>query len=121
MRAYPEGEAAGDQAFLARVEWARSLGFSANAGQAAIRAFIDSGTVWIVHDLRDGLADPGISNHYWLRAQDSGSTGTCHVACRSTPLWRPRSGTTPVRSLDGNDADGESSSTRGWLGMEWAF
>ena len=30
-------------------------------------------------------------------------------------------GNNPGRSANGNDADGEDSSTRGWFGMEWAF
>jgi hemolysin activation/secretion protein len=121
VRAYPEGEAAGDQAFLARVEWARSLGSSANAGHAAIRAFIDSGTVWIVHDLRGGLADPGIKNHYWLSGAGLGFNWNLPRGLSLNAYVATRIGSNPGRSADGNDADGESSSTRGWLGMEWAF
>ena len=44
VRAYPEGEAAGDEALLARLEWIRPLSFSAMSGKAALRAFVDGGT-----------------------------------------------------------------------------
>ena len=66
VRAYPEGEAAGDEALLARLEWARPLQVAAIPGQATVRAFVDTGSVWLVADQRGGLADPGIQNHYSL-------------------------------------------------------
>ena len=66
VRAYPEGEAAGDNAWLARLDWVVPVTSAALPGKAAVRAFVDSGALWVVDNTRGGLADPGIPNHYSL-------------------------------------------------------
>jgi hemolysin activation/secretion protein len=121
VRAYPEGEAAGDEALLARVEWMRTLGFSAIPGKAAVRAFVDSGTVRIVRDTRDGLADPGIPNDYSLSGAGLGFNWNLPRGFSLSGYVATKIGDNPGRSADGNDADGEDSNTRGWVGAQWVF
>ena len=41
VRAYPEGEAAGDNAWLARLDWVVPVTSAALPGKAAVRAFVD--------------------------------------------------------------------------------
>jgi len=121
VRAYPEGEAAGDEALLARLEWVRPLHLSAMPGQAAVRAFVDTGTVRLVNDLRGGLADPGIPNNYSLSGAGLGFNWDLPRGFSLSAYVATKIGDNPGRSADGNDADGENSSTRGWVGAQWAF
>ena len=121
VRAYPEGEAAGDEALLARLEWIRPLNASFVSGKAALRAFVDGGTVWIVDDTRDGAADPGITNHYSLGGAGLGLDWSLPRGLSISAFVATKIGNNPGRSAAGNDADGKSSSTRGWFSMEWAF
>ena len=121
VRAYPEGEAAGDEALLARLEWIRPLSFSAMSGKAALRAFVDGGTVWIVDDRRGGSADPGITNHYSLGGAGLGFNWNLPHGLSLNAYVATKIGHNPGRSANGNDADGEDSDSRGWFSMEWAF
>jgi len=121
VRAYPEGEAAGDEALLARVEWVTPLRFSAMPGKAALRVFVDGGTVWIVDDTRDGSADPGITNHYSLGGAGLGFNWNLPNRLSLSAYVATKIGNNPGRSANGNDADGEDSDSRGWLSMVWAF
>ncbi len=121
VRAYPEGEAAGDEALLARLEWVRPLSFTAMRGNAALRLFVDGGSVWIVDDTRGGAADPGIDNHYSLGGAGVGFNWSLPSGLSLSAYVATKIGSNPGRSANGNDTDGENSDTRGWLSMEWAF
>jgi hemolysin activation/secretion protein len=121
VRAYPEGEAAGDEALLARLEWIRPLNFTAMAGKAALHVFVDGGTTWIVDDLRGGLADPGIPNHYSIGGAGLGFNWNISHGLSLNAYVATKIGNNPGRSANGNDADGKDGNTRGWFGMEWAF
>jgi hemolysin activation/secretion protein len=121
VRAYPEGEAAGDEALLARLEWVRPLNITAISGTAALHVFVDGGTTWIVDDLRGGLADPGIPNHYSIGGAGLGFNWSIFHGLALNAYVATKIGNNPGRSASGNDADGKNSSTRGWFGMEWAF
>jgi hemolysin activation/secretion protein len=121
VRAYPEGEAAADDALLARLEWVRPLNLSAMPGQAAVRAFVDSGAVQIVADRRGGRADPGIPNNYSLHGAGLGFNWNLPRGLSLSAYVATTIGDNPGRSAAGNDADGEDNSTRGWVGAQWAF
>jgi hemolysin activation/secretion protein len=121
VRAYPEGEAAGDEALLARLEWVWPLAMAALPGDAAVRTFVDSGAVWIVNDLRRGAADPGIPNQYSLSGAGLGFNWSLPRGVSLSAYVATKLGGNPGRSADGNDADGEDNGTRGWIGAEWAF
>jgi len=121
VRAYPEGEAAGDEALLARLEWVRPLHVAAIPGQAAIRAFVDTGSVWLVADQRGGRADPGIPNHYSLSGAGLGCNWSLPRGFSLSAYVAAKIGDNPGRSADGNDADGKNSNVRGWVGAQWTF
>jgi len=121
IRAYPEGEAAGDQAWLARLDWVLPLSTAAMPGRAAVRGFVDNGAVWLVHSKRGGLADPGIRNHYSLAGAGVGFNWSLPRGLSLSAYVATQIGDNPGRSLAGNDADGENKNTRGWVGAEWAF
>lgn len=121
VRAYPEGEAAGDNAWLARFDWVFPLTAKAIPGKAAFRIFADSGAVWLVDDLRGGLADPGIRNHYSLSGAGLGFNWALPRSVSLTAYVATAIGDNPGASASGNNADGKSNNTRGWVGAEWAF
>jgi hemolysin activation/secretion protein len=121
VRAYPEGEAAADDALLVRLDWVRPLSFSTLPGQAALRAFIDSGAVQIVADRRGGRADPGIPNNYSLHGAGLGFNWNLPRGLSLTAYVATTIGDNPGRSAAGNNADGEDNNTRGWVGAQWAF
>jgi hemolysin activation/secretion protein len=121
VRAYPEGEAAGDEALLARVEWVWPLTLAALPGEASVRGFVDGGAVWIAKDLRGGAADPGIANQYSLSGTGLGLNWRMPRGLSLSAYVATRLGDNPGRSANGNDADGRDSRTRGWIGAEWAF
>jgi len=121
VRAYPEGEAAGDNAWLARLDWVFPLTAAAIPGKVSFRVFADSGAVWIVDDLRGGRADPGIRNHYSLSGAGLGLNWALPRSVSLTAYVATAIGDNPGASASGNNADGKSNNTRGWVGAEWAF
>jgi hemolysin activation/secretion protein len=121
IRAYPEGEAAGDEAWLARVDWVIPLGLAELSGRAAVRAFVDNGAIWINDSTRGGLADPGVSNHYSLSGAGLGFSWTWPQGWAFSAYVASKLGNNPGRSASGNDADGKDSRVRGWISAEWGF
>jgi hemolysin activation/secretion protein len=121
VRAYPEGEAAGDNAWLARLDWVVPITAAALPGRAAVRAFADSGAIWLVDNLRGGLASPGIQNHYSLSGAGLGFNWALPRGIALTAYVATAIGNNPGASTSGNNADGKSNDTRGWVGAEWAF
>ncbi len=121
IRAYPEGEAAGDEAWLARIDWVIPLRLAELPGQAAVRAFVDNGAIWINDSTRGGLADPGIPNHYSLSGAGVGFNWTLPQGWAFSAYVATKLGNNPGRSASGNDADGKDSSARGWVSAEWGF
>ncbi len=121
VRAYPEGEAAGDNAWLARLDWVLPITSAAVPGRAAVRAFVDSGAIWLVDNVRGGLASPGIENHYSLSGAGLGFNWALPRGFALSAYVATAIGDNPGASANGNNADGKSNDTRGWVGAEWAF
>ena len=121
VRAYPEGEAAGDNAWLARLDWVVPVTSAALPGKAAVRAFVDSGALWVVDNTRGGLADPGIPNHYSLSGAGLGLNWVLPKGFSLSAYAAAKIGDNPGRSASGNDADGKDSKVRGWVGADWSF
>jgi hypothetical protein len=71
--------------------------------------------------LRGGVADPGIPNQYSLSGAGLGFNWSLPRGVSLSAYVATKLGGNPGRSADGNDADGEDSSTRGWIGAQWAF
>lgn len=121
VRAYPEGEAAGDNAWLARLDWVLPITSAAVPGRAAVRAFVDSGAIWLVDNVRGGLASPGIENHYSLSGAGLGFNWALPRGFALSAYVATAIGDNPGASANGDNADGKSNDTRGWVGAEWAF
>lgn len=112
VRAYPSGEAAGDEGYLASLElayqWLPTL---------EVSGFIDYGEVTLHKDPWAGanLGRPFSDNRYSLAGAGVGmrwiQPGNFFVrATLAFPI-----GDNPGRSATGNDSDGRQSNARGWI------
>lgn len=112
VRAYPTGEASGDEGLLARLEWARPLRQETLPGQFAYSAFFDAGHIRLNADPWPAAA--ATRNAYELYGAGLGLTwsapgGLSAVAAVATPI-----GDNPGQ-VNGRDSDGRSARERLWL------
>ena len=121
VRAYPEGEAAGDQALLARLDWIVPITARDLPGNLSARVFFDAGTVWLLKDTRGGLASFGVQNNYNLSGVGFGFNWSLPKGVSANLEAATRIGSNPGASAKGYDADGKNNSSRVWLGLGWAY
>ncbi len=121
VRAYPEGEAPGDQALLARIDWVIPITAQELPGSLSARVFVDTGTVWLFRDTRGGLASFGVPNNYNLSGVGFGFNWNLPKGLTANLDAATKIGSNPGASAKGNDADGRDNSSRVWLGLGWAF
>ena len=121
VRAYPEGEAAGDQALLARLDWIVPITARDLPGNLSVRAFFDAGTVWLQKDTRGGLASFGVPNNYNLSGVGLGLNWSLPKGVSANLEAATKIGSNPGASAKGYDADGKDNSSRVWLGLGWAY
>lgn len=121
VRAYPEGEAAGDQALLARADWVIPVPIQALPGSLSARLFVDTGTVWLFKDTRGGLASFGVPNHYNLSGVGFGFNWNLPKGLTANLEAATKIGNNPGASAKGYDADGKDNDSRLWLGLGWAY
>jgi len=122
VRAYPEGEAIGDEGLLLRMDWLIPVTLGSLPGTTSARLFMDAGTIWVNEDTRGGRADiPGIPNNYALAGAGFGLSWSHPKGFTATLDVATKIGSNPGASANGDDADGKDSRTRAWIGAEWAF
>jgi hemolysin activation/secretion protein len=121
IRAYPEGEAAGDQALLARLDWIVPVTAQSLPGSLSARVFLDAGTVWLLKDTRGGLAGFGVQNNYNLAGVGFGFNWSLPKGVSANLEAATKIGSNPGASAKGYDADGRDNSSRVWLGLGWAY
>lgn len=117
VRAYPAGEASGDQAWLLNVELRHALDTP-----WAASAFLDLGGVRQHHDTWAGwnVGNPGLANQYRLKGAGLGLAGQVGpVRLNAALAWKL--GSNAGRSAAGLDADGHASRLRAWLQLETVF
>jgi hemolysin activation/secretion protein len=109
VRAYPVGEAVGDEGVLVNLEarWDFAPGWQASA-------FHDAGRIKPFKDLYAGALAPGVPNGYSLTGYGFGvSRAGKDFAVRLQLAFR--SGGNPGRDAAGNDADGRDEDARLWI------
>lgn len=112
VRAYPTGEASGDEGLMARLEWAAPLKQEAMTGQLGLTTFLDAANLKINAKPWSNFA--ATRNEYSLAGAGLGltwtsATGLSAAAVLATPL-----GENPGR-INGRDSDGRSPGSRLWL------
>lgn len=118
VRAYPAGEASGDEGYVATLE----AHYDVAALKSDLSAFFDYGHITVNRTIYPGaLAAGGPGNNYSLKGVGLGWS------------WRPlertvvqvqvatKIGSNPGRNIKGNDADGSSDRTRGWFSVTTYF
>lgn len=118
VRAYPNGEGAGDQGWMVNLEWRQEID-----KDWRMIFFIDHGEIWLHRDLWAdwNSTQPGLPNNYDL----SGAGGTL--------AWRPsilseisatvasRLGKNPARNSAGQDSDNRPARVQLWLQASMNF
>ena len=118
VRAYPSGEALGDEGWLASIEIRRA--FSAEL-QAS--AFVDAGHISQLHSTFPGFnaGNPNRPNSYTLYGAgiglQYGRAGDWFIK----GMVATRIGNNPGRDIAGKDSDGGNSNLRGWLQLAKFF
>ena len=112
VRAYPSGEALGDQGWIANLEIRRVFNAEFQAS-----AFIDAGHVTLLHNTFPGFnaGNPNKPNSYSLYGMGLGllygRPGDWFI--KGSVAWKL--GNNPGRDINGKDSDGGNSNVRGWV------
>ncbi len=116
VRAYPQGEAAGDHALLGSLEYAYTLPVDV-PGRLAVSAFVDSGRVRLNNATWAGFqgARTNLPNGYSLSGLGLGLNWALAGDFSVNLNVATKLGSNPGRSLNGDDADGSASRTRWWM------
>jgi hemolysin activation/secretion protein len=117
VRAYPTGEASGDDGLQASLELRLDLGTVPYLGQLQAAAFYDFG--WIrqhaqTWDNWNGGVD-SVKNSYSLSGTGLGLTVEKAALYQVKAFWAAKLGDNPGRGASGSDSDGRSLNSRFWL------
>lgn len=121
VRAYPVGEASGDQGWLATLELRRNIDLNLPGVVLQGLGFVDSGRIWLHQDPWPGsINNAGDTNRYDLHAVGVGANLWAGSFSLRTAVARTLDNN-PGRSLSGLDADSRSSDWRAWIQASYAF
>jgi hemolysin activation/secretion protein len=113
VRAYPSGEAAGDEGYLAQVELRADLPFSPGGTQWQAFMFTDLGST--ITNKTPAVAGL-VPNHYRIGAYGLGLNITRAGLFQVRTMWAHKMGSNPgANPLNGNDGDGKQDRSRFWL------
>jgi hemolysin activation/secretion protein len=118
VRAYPTGEASGDEGWLLNVEWRREID-----RQLGFVAFIDHGDVTLHHNLYTNwnAATPTLKNNYALSGVGASIVWTPRAGNQVTATLATRLGDNPGRDARGNDSNNLPAQTQFWLQANMGF
>lgn len=113
VRAYPSGEASGDEGYLAQIELRADLPFSPGGTQWQLFAFYDQGGTTRNHtDFVPGI----LPNRYTIGGYGLGLNITRAGSFQVRGIWAQKAGSNPgANTLNGTDADGRADRSRFWL------
>lgn len=119
VRAYPAGEATGDEGLRATLEARYFAGSFDAAGDVNVQAFYDWGSVRQFKDpSAQTLTTP---NDFNLSGIGFGITVSRPGRFEAKAQWAQKIGSNPAASATGKDADGTQNSTRLWLSLTAFF
>lgn len=117
VRAYPVGEAGGDEAHLFNLDMRYAL-----AGSLSLGGFYDAGFVRLNQDRYDGDVSTATNqNEYWLQGAGISLGYTLFSHLRMQGGWAHVIGPNAGRSDTGADADGRADRSRFWLQALYVF
>jgi hemolysin activation/secretion protein len=122
VRAYPVGEASGDEGHQLNFELRRDLALGVRAGTLQLVGFFDTGFIRLnQHRWTGDVNSATRKNSYQLSGAGAGlnySWGS-HLSLRLSYAWQI--GSNPGRSAEGNNADGRDASGCFWATGQYRF
>lgn len=118
VRAYPSGEASGDEGQVLTIEGRYGL----PAIKSELSVFFDYGHIKLNRRLYPGaLAAGGPGNSYDLKGVGAGFQWLGPYRTTLQLQVATKVGSNPARSVDGKDVDGSTARTRAWFQVSTAF
>ncbi len=117
VRAYPSGEAVGDEGWLARAEWRLPLATSL-PGAMSVMAFGDAGGITVN---KQPWALAPANNRYRLTSVGVGVEWSTSTGLASSLVVASPIGNNPGKDAAGNDSDGHSQRIRVWLNFSMNY
>ena len=116
VRAYPVGEASGDEGHTLTFETRFDLPNTPSWGMIQLVGFIDTGCVEVhKKPWTASITNATNSNNYWLSGYGCGINIGKASLYSVRASYAHKAGHNPGRSIDGNDADNRSDNGRFWL------
>lgn len=116
IRAYPVGEASGDEGHLFNIDLKYDIPVAAGAGSVQSSLFYDAGYIRQHHELwANSVATATNDNGYWLQGAGVGVSFFYNNTFSLKTSWAHTLGDNPGRSTSGKDSDGLSDNNRFWL------
>ena len=116
VRAYPVGEASGDEGHLFNIDLRYNLPLPAAIGTFQLNGFYDAGYITLhKHPWTNAVATATNENDYWLQGAGVGLNYSYSNRISLRCAWAHVIGDNPGRSASGKDADGRSDENRFWL------
>ncbi|GLI38216.1 BamA/TamA family outer membrane protein [Geobacter hydrogenophilus] len=116
VRAYPVGEAGGDEGHLFNLDLRYDLPLPASVGLLQLNGFYDAGWVRLHKETwPNSITTISNRNDYWLQGAGLGLTYAYSGRMSLKATWAHTIGDNDGRSTDGRDADGRSDDNRFWL------
>jgi len=116
IRAYPLGEASGDQAQLINVDLRYTLPVTSLGGTLQFSGFFDAGQVQVEkYRITTDFGTATNRNVYWLQGYGAGLNYDFSGRFSLRTTWAHVIGNNPGRSVTGNNSDGKNDRSRYWL------
>lgn len=116
VRAYPIGEASGDEGHLLNLDLRYDLPLPATIGSLQLAGFYDAGQITLHHDLwPNAVATATNENSYWLQGAGLGLAYGYGNRFSIKTSWAHVIGDNPGRSFTGKDSDGRNDENRFWF------
>jgi hemolysin activation/secretion protein len=122
VRAYPIGEASGDEGQLINAEIRSRIPLPSKWGGLQLSCFYDAGHITLNKNRYSyDVSNATDSNDYWLLGAGVGLNYTYSRTFSLRANWAHVIGDNPGRSAAGNNSDGQSSKSRFWLHSTLSF
>jgi hemolysin activation/secretion protein len=113
VRAYPSGEASGDQGFKTSLDAKYALLTATKVGDIGATVFYDYG---YIQQNKDSMgANMTTPNNYTLKGWGLGLETNASGKFNVKALWAKPIGDNPAASVTGNNSDGKPNESRWWL------
>lgn len=116
IRAYPVGEASGDEGHLFNVDLRYDIPLPAHSGTLQWSGFYDAGHISLhKHPWLNSVVTADNENGYWLQGAGTGLAYAYKSGYSIRASWAHVIGDNPGRSVSGANTDGRSDQSRFWL------